>query len=210
MFKRKREVFAPTDGVLRVMAETPARLERGVDFSGTDGLEELVRLDFRSTRLRTEDLALAESEGVRVTRKVVCRLPPPGVDAARTVAIGGDAYEVTRTDQTTKHLTLFLDQLTCDGTCELLDTTSSTDARGEVRRTPTEAEAYVRRARMGDRATSKTGVSAPWPTLALTLRACDWRGERQVRYKGSTYAVTASKGDGEWVELTCEQGMVER
>lgn len=59
---------------------------------------------------------------------------------------------------------------------------------------------------MGDRATSKTGVAAPWPTLALTLRACDWAGERQVEYRSSTYAVTASKGDGQWVELTCEQG----
>ena len=126
------------------------------------------------------------------------------------MAIGGDAYEVTRSDQTPKYLTLFLDQLSTDGTCELKNTRSATDARGEVQRATSPTTVYVRRARMGDRATTKTGISAPWPTLSLTLRACDWAGERQVTYKGATYAVTASKGDGEWVTLTCEQGMVER
>ena len=210
MLRRKREVFAPTDGVLHVMAETPERQQRGIDFSTCAGLARGMRLDFRSTRLRTSDLALAESEGVAVTRKVVCRRPPAGLDAHDVVAIGDEVYEVTRTDATPKLATLFLDRLTCDGTCLLKGTSTSRNARGEATRTEGGTEVYVRHARMGDRATSKTGVAAPWPTLALTLRACDWAGERQVEYRSLTYAVTASKGDGQWVELTCEQGMVER
>ena len=52
MLRRKRAVFAPTDGVLSVMDELARRRERGVDFSDVAGLTERFRLDFRSSRLR--------------------------------------------------------------------------------------------------------------------------------------------------------------
>lgn len=208
MLRRKREVFAPTDGVLSVMSPTSERMERGVDFSGTDGLEALFGLDFRSSRLRSEDLDLAESEGVQVTRKVVTRRAP-GIDAGTTIAIDGDAYDVTRVDVAARNMTLWLSQLTSDGTCALHATRATRDERGEARSEDVPTEVYVRRARMGGERHSKAGAQSVWPTVELTIRACDWEGERSVTFRGVTYAVTATDGDGEWLRLTCEEGAVQ-
>lgn len=208
MLRRKREVFAPTDGVLTVMTETSARAARGVDFSGTTGLVARFGLDFRSSRLRTEDLALAEAEGVQVTRKVVTRRAP-GVDAGTTVAIDGRAHDVTRVDLAAKTMTLWLSELTCDGTCVLTATKATRDARGEATRAATPTTVYVRRARLGGETVTKAGSRVVWPTAEITIRACDWGGERKVTYRGVTYRVTGVRGDGEWLSLSCEEGAVE-
>lgn len=208
MLRRKREVFAPTDGIMSVMDATPARAARGVDFSGTTGLEERHTLDFRSSRLRTDDLELAESDGVQVTRKVVTRRAPD-VDAGTMVAIDGDAYDVTRVDLAPHNMTLWLSQLTCDGTCVLHATKVTRDARGESKTQDTPTEVYVRRARMGGDSHSKAGAQSVWPTAELTIRACDWDGERSVTFRGVTYAITATASDGEWLRLTCEEGAVQ-
>lgn len=208
MLRRKREVFAPTDGILSVMDPTPARMNRGVDFSGTTGLEERHTLDFRSSRLRTEDIELAESDGVQVTRKVVTRRAPD-VDAGTIVAIDGETYDVTRVDVTARNMTLWLSQLTTDGTCSLVATTSTRDERGEATTADVPTEVYVRSARMGGERHSKAGAQSVWPTVELTIRACDWAGERSVTFRRVTYAVTATANDGEWLRLTCEEGAVQ-
>lgn len=208
MLRRKREVFAPTDGILTVMDETDARRSRGVDFTGTSGLIARHVLDFRSSRLRTEDLDLADAIGVQVTRKVVTRRAP-NVDAGTIVAIDGRVYDVTRADATAKNLTLWLAELTSDGTCVLHDTTATRDARGETVTVTIDTTVYVRRARMGGEMRTEAGARAVWPTVELTIRACDWAGERSVTYRDVTYRVTSAKGDGEWLALTCEEGAAE-
>ena len=208
MLRRKREVFAPTDGVLSVMSETGDRANRGIDFSGTDGLASRFGLAYRQSRLRTEDMELAEADGVQVTRKVVTRRAP-GVDAGTTCAIGGRAYDVTRVDLAAKTMTLWLSELTTDGTCVLHATSVTRDGRGEMTQETVPTEVYVRTARMGGERGSSGGAQSVWPTVLLTLRACDWRGERSVTYRGVTYKVESTRGDGAWVELTCAEGAVQ-
>lgn len=205
VLRRKREVFAPTDGVLSVMDALPARMARGVDFTGTTGLACRHVLDFRSSRLRTDDLDLAESMGVQVTRKVVTRRAP-NLDAGATVAIDGRAYDVTRVDLSAKNATLWLSELTSDGTCVLRATKVTRDARGEAAKANTPTTVYVRKARMGGETHTKAGGQSVWPTVELTIRACDWDGERSVTYRSTTYTVTSTKGDGEWLVLSCEEG----
>ena len=208
MLRRKREVFAPTDGVLSVMAETAGRDARGIDFSTTDGLAVAFGLDFRSTRLRTEDMEMAEADGVQVTRKVVCRRAP-GVDAGAIVAIGGRVYDVTRADMAARNMTLHLSEVTTDGTCTLHATTVTRDARGESTSGASDTEVHVRSAAMGGETHVKAGAQSIWPTVRLTIRARDWDGERSVTYRGVTYKVAATDGDGEWLDLTCEEGAVQ-
>lgn len=208
VLRRKREVFAPTDGILHVMDETEGRRARGVDFTGTVGLAPRFRLDYRQSRLRTEDLDLADATGVRVTRKVVTRRAP-NVDAGTVCAIDGTAYDLTRVDLASKNMTLWLSELTSDGTCVLHATTVTRDARGEATATPADTTVYVRTARMGGETHTKAGGQTIWPTVELTLRACDWCGERSVTYKDVTYQVASTKGDGEWVTLSCEEGAMD-
>lgn len=208
MLRRKREVFAPTDGILVVMDETAERQSRGIDFTGTEGLQGRHVLAFRQSRLRTDDLEMAEADGVRVTRKVVCRLCP-GVDAGTVVAIDNVVHDVTRVDFTARNMTLHLCKLTHDGTCDLIATKSTRDARGERTTKDTLTTVYVREAGMGGEASVKAGLQSVWPTIQLTIRQCDYDGERHVSYKGIRYAVTATQGDGSWVRLTCEEGVPE-
>lgn len=205
MLRRKREVFAPTDGVLLVMDEGDGRSERGVDFSSDEGLTERFPLAYRQTRLRTEDMELAQAEGVRVTRKVVTRRAP-GVDAGTVVCIGGVAHDVTRADLAAKTMTLTLRELTCDGTATLSKTVVTRDARGEAHTQPVETEVHVLEARMGGETHSKAGGQTIWPTVSLTIRAIDWDGEHTVTYRGATYEVTSTRGDGAWLVLSCEEG----
>ena len=208
MLRRKREVFAPTDGKLSVMAESDERSARGVDFSTTDGLVVAFGLDFRQSRLRTEDVELSEADGVKVTRKVVCRRAP-NVDAGTTIAINGEVYDVTRADLAPKNMTLTLSRITTDGTCVLHTTRVTRDARGESTTVPDDTEVFVRFAAMGGETHTRAGAQSVWPTVELTLRACDWDGELSVTYREVTYKVTATVGDGDWMRLTCEEGAVQ-
>ena len=209
MLRRKREVFAPTDGIISVMRETERRRERGVDFSGTDGLKPRFSLAYRQSRLRTEDMELAQADGVQVTRKVITRRAPD-VDAGTICAVDGTAYDVTRVDFAAQNMTLWLSELTCDGTCDLHATKVTRDERGEADTADSDTTVYVRRARMGGETHSKAGAQSVWPTVELTLRAVDWCGERSVTYHGVTYKVASTKGDGEWITLSCEEGAVQR
>lgn len=200
-------MFAPTDGILLVTDETERRQERGVDFGSTDGLTVRHSLAYRQSRLRTEDMDLAQAEGVQVTRKVVCRRAPD-VDAGTTVTVDGRAYDVTRVDLSPANMTLWLSELTTDGTCTLLATKTTRDARGESSTQDVPTTVYVRRARMGGETHTKAGAQTVWPTVELTIRAIDWDGERSVEYRGVTYEVASTKGDGRWLILSCEQGAI--
>lgn len=208
MLRRKREVFAPTDGIVCVMAETAERQTRGIDFSSTAGLAQTFPLSFRQSRLRTEDMDLAVAEGVRVTRKVVTRRAP-NVDAGTVVAIDGSVYDVTRVDLYPQNMTLWLSELTTDGTCVLHGTTVTRDERGEATRVDAPTTVYVRSAPMGGESGTQAGAQSVWPSTELTIRTVDWDQERSVTYRGVTYKVVAIRGDGEWLTLRCEEGAVQ-
>jgi hypothetical protein len=62
---------------------------------------------------------------------------------------------------------------------------------------------------VGGEPAEKAGLQSVWPTIELTVRQCDWDGERHVSYKGIRYAVRSTKGDGNWLRLTCEEGVPE-
>lgn len=207
MLRRKRSVFAATDGVLAVMRETDARSARGVDFSSTDGLTEVVRLDFRNSRLRTEDYEQTDVDGLRVTRKVICRRLD-GVDPGATVTIGGQVFDVTRVDTAAKTMTLHLSQLVTDGTAMLVRTVVARDTRGESRRSDVEQPVYVLNGRAGVHATQSAGLDGAWPTATITIRACDYAGETSLIRNGRDYKVTRATGTGEWLTLECEGGAV--
>lgn len=206
MLRRKRAVFAPTDGVLSVMDELAWRRERGVDFSDVAGLVERFRLDFRSSRLRTEDYELAGADGVQLTRKVTCRRAP-GVDAGTVVAIAGYAYDVERVDLSARTMTLLLSELRTDGRALLLATTSTRDARGESSRSRDATEVWVRRSDRGTEARESAHVDGTWPTEEITIRACDYDGETRVVRCGREFTIVRTRGRGAWVTLECEGGV---
>ena len=206
MLRRKRAVFAPTDGVLSVMDELAWRRDRGVDFSDVAGLIERFKLDFRSSRLRTEDLELAGRDGIQLTRKVTCRRAP-GVDAGTVVAIAGFAYDVERVDLSARTMTLLLSELQTDGKALLLSTTSTRDARGETTRSKEGTEVWVRKSARGTEARESAHVDGTWPTEEITIRACDYDGETRVRRRGREFSVVRTRGRGTWVTLECEGGV---
>lgn len=206
MLRRKRAVFAPTDGVLSVMEELESRHDRGLDFSGTEGLAERFRLDFRSSRLRTEDLELAGRDAVRLTRKVTCRRCP-GVDAGAVVVIGGAVFDVTRVDLAQRTMSLALAEVVTDGTATLLATTSRRDGLGESSRSEEPTTVWVRRTASGSESRDSARIDGTWPTLELTIRACDFDGETRVVRDGREFGIVRTSSAGAWLTLECEGGV---
>ena len=205
MLKVRREIGHLTDGVLTLYAETDARRERGIDWSTTFGLRELYELPFRSMQLRAKDADILGDDASRITRKVACRVSPD-VDTEKLAHIDGRLYEVTRTDADARWHYLFLSELACDGVAMLVATTTTYE-RGEPRSTETATPVYAKTASAGETDTDKGGFKSIWPTLALTIRACDYDRETIVRFVGKEYRIRKVTGDGEWLKLTCEGGV---
>ena len=203
MLRRKREVFAPTDGWLALMEEDAARSERGIDFSGTKGLRQRLRLDYRSARLRSQDVELAEATGAELTRRVQVR-DAPGLSTDLLALVGGTLYEVTRVDRASKTAHLWLAEIAVDGTCVLLDDTVTVDEWAVGRAQGAPATVFVRRASPGAARESSLGADALQPTITVRLRACDYRGELALARGSVTYSVTSVAGHGRWVDLRCE------
>ena len=203
MLRRKREVFAPADGPLILMAETARSQARGVDFSTTEGLDPRLRLDFRSMRLRSQDVELAAATGSELTRRVQVR-DAPGIATEQLALVQGTVYEVTRVDRSQRTAYLWLAEVACDGTCELLSDDVVTDGWAVERPEPKGTTVHVRRAADGMARESTPGADVLQPTTSLRLRACDYDGELELRRLGLTYAVVGVTGHGRWVDLRCE------
>lgn len=203
MLRRKREVFAPTDGWLALMSEGPGRAERGIDFSGTKGLRQQLRLDYRSARLRSQDVELAEATGAELTRRVQVR-DAPGLSTDLLALVGDTLYEVTRVDRVARTASLWLAEIACDGTCELLGDGVMVDEWSVERTKPTGTTVFVRRVSPGAARESSVGMDALQPTMTARLRACDYDGELALKRGPVTYAVTSVTGHGRWVDLRCE------
>lgn len=205
MLKAKREVGRLHEGVLTLYKETDARMERGIDWSTTAGLRELYELPFRSMQLRAKDADILGDDASRISRKVACRVSPY-VDTEKLVRIEGTLYEVTRTDADARWHYLFLSELACDGVATLVATTTTYE-RGEPKSAETATPVYAKTASAGETDTDKGGFKSIWPTLALTIRACDYDRETIVRFDGKEYRIRKVTGDGEWLKLTCEGGV---
>lgn len=196
-------MFAPTDGWLALMAEGEGRSERGIDFSGTHGLQQALRLDYRSARLRSQDVELAEATGAELTRRVQVR-DAPGLSTDLLALVGDTLYEVTRVDRVARTANLWLAEIACDGTCDLLGDGVTVDEWSVERPQADGTTVHVRRLSPGAARESSLGVDALQPTMTVRLRACDYDGELALRRAHATYAVVSVAGHGRWVDLRCE------
>lgn len=201
MLRRKAEVFAPTDGVLWLCEESGERLSRGFDWSGAAGLVRGVCLPYRSMMLRSDDVALAASEGDAYTAKVRVAAPP-GLSTVSLVEMGGAAYDLTRYDVEGRSAYLYLTESVSDGTVDLLSTVVSYDRLGQAVRTETAVTVTAR-------SVSLSGDGSA-PALKARVRAVDWTGETRLRRAGTVYTVTGSASDGRWVDLECSEEAKDR
>ena len=210
MLRRKAEVFAPTDGVVRLCADTDARTWRGADFSDLSLLEPMFSLAFRRMRISSRDVELADSTGCEVTAKVEVRNSPL-INANNDVEMDGKPYEVTRVESRGRTCWLWLSEMTSDGTVELLSETYEYDRLGipkPIEEQPTEV--YVRKVEYGLKHSNANAVDALDGTIEVRIRACDYDGEQKLRRNGTTYTVAGSKGHGRWVDLTCRERGADR
>lgn len=205
MLKRKPEVFAPTDGVIRVCADSDERRERGADFSDVSLLVPMYPLAFRRMRISSRDVELADSTGCELSVKVETRLTPL-INANNDVELNGKTYELTRVDNRGRTCWLWLSEMATDGTCELLSETYGYDAVGVPRRVDAPpVTVYVRSVSPSLRRRMASGVDALTPLLALRLRTLDYAGEQRLKRFGRTYTVVSSETHGRWVDLSCRE-----
>ena len=210
MLKRKAEVFAPTDGVVRLCADTDARTWRGADFSDVSMLEPMCSMAFRRMRISSRDVELADSTGCEITAKVEVRYSPL-INANNDVELDGKPYEVTRIENRGRTCWLWLSELASDGTCELLSETYEYDRLGipkPVKGQP--IEVHVRRVEHGLRRSNANAVDALDGTIEVRIRACDYTDERKLKRDGTTYTITGSKSHGRWVDLACRERGADR
>ena len=205
MLRAKTEVSRLHEGVLTLYRESDRRSEVGIDWSTTYGLTKLYELPFRSMQFRSKDVELLGVDASQITRKVACRLSPE-LDTEKLVEIGGRLYEITRTDADYRWYYLYLTELACDGTATLVGY-STTYAKGEKQRVESPTIVHVKTASMGEVDTDDVKFESMWPTLVLTIRACDYGRQAIVRRDGIEYRIRKVTGDGEWLKLTCEGGV---
>lgn len=205
MLRAKSEVFAPTDGVLRLCRETPARRERGTDWTGDAGLATVCELPYRRSQVRSQDVDVLGEAAQALTLKA-CVRRPPALSTTDVVVVDGHAYDLTRSDEDGRLAWLYLSQLTSAGTCELVATTTAYDDLGLPTSTEARTTVLVRKAEIG----ASSVDSGALGILSVTIRSCDWDGERAVVMDGRRHSVTRVTGDGEWVRLDCSEGVADR
>lgn len=210
MLNRKAEVFAPTDGVIRLCTDSPEREERGADFTDPALLIPACSLAFRRMRISSRDVELADSTGCEITAKLEVRHSPL-VNANNDVEMSGKPYEVTRIESRGRTCWLWLSEIAYDGTCELLSETYEYDEIGVPRQTGEQStEVFVRKVEHGLKRTSANAVDALDGSIVVRIRACDYASERRLRRSGVTYTVLGAQNHGRWVDLTCKERGADR
>lgn len=205
MLKRKAEVFAPTDGVLRVCSDSRERGERGADFSDASLLLPMYPLAFRRMRISSRDVELADTTGCELSAKVETRYTPL-INANNDVELDGKPYELTRVENRGRTCWLWLSEIAKDGTCELLSESYEYDAVGiphKVSAIP--VPVHVRSVSPSLRRSTTNGADALGSLLTLRLRASDYEGEQHVVRSGHTYTVMSTESHGRWVDLKCRE-----
>lgn len=202
--RAKPEVFAPTDGVLSLCRATEARRQRGIDWTGTAGLDVVCELPYRRSQMRSVDVDALGSDAQSVIAKV-CVRRPPSLATTDAVTIGGRAYDLTKADEDGRLAWLYLAQLTSAGGVTLVDTKATYDELGIAHETGTRTPVLARTIAWGEDAATSGQLS----TLAVTLRACDWAGERAVVLGDQRHSVTKASRAGDWVTLACSEGVAD-
>ena len=128
----------------------------------------------------------------------------PGLSTDLLALVGDTLYEVTRVDRVARTANLWLAEIACDGTCDLLGDGVTVDEWSVERPQPDGTTVYVRRLSPGAARESSLGMDALQPTMTVRLRACDYDGELALRRGPATYAVASVAGHGRWVDLRCE------
>ena len=102
---------------------------------------------------------------------------------------------------------LWLSELACDGTCDLLAEEYEYDAVGIPHLSGRQdgTTVHVRRVSPGLSRVTTQGVDGLGPAMRLRIRASDYRGEQRVRRAGVTYTVASAEGHGRWVDLACKE-----
>ena len=210
MLKRKAEVFAPTDGVLRVCMDDMGRQERGADFTDVSLLNPIFPLPYRRMRISSRDVELANSTGCELTAKLETRYTPL-INPNNDVTLNGRAYELSRVENRGRTCWLWLSEIATDGTCELLADSYEYDAVGVPHKTGTVATlVYVRSVSPSLRRSTANGTDSLGALLTLRLRASDYDSEQHVRRSGKTYTVMSTESHGRWVDLTCRERGADR
>lgn len=205
MLRRKPEVFAPTDGVLYVATDAYERAERGADFSDPLLLDTVFPLAFRRMRMSARDVEMADAMGCELSVKVEVRSVAT-LDTQTDVVFGGKVYELSRVDNRGRTCWLWLSEIACDGTCELVSETYEQDAVGIPRRTGLSSrEVYVRSVSPSLRHVASGGADALGPAMSLRLRTLDYLGEQRLNRGGRSYTVTGAETHGRWMDLTCRE-----
>jgi len=204
MLSRKREVFAPTEGVAALMLETEGWAARGADFSNPSLLSELGRLAFRSLMLRSNDIELADSQSCELSRKLEVRAGPL-VRADALYAIDGKLFEAYRAEQSGRLSYLYLSEIATDGIVSLIAEKDSYDKLKQRRTIETSTDVFCRRVALNNQRSVAGASDRLAPSLTLTLRACDWDGETQAKRNGIRYAVVATHSSGRWLSLELSQ-----
>lgn len=203
MLERKREVFAPTDGVAYVTTDVePAR---GEDYSDATLYGRLYSLAARRMRVTTRDVELADASGCEITAKLEVR-SAPGLSPNDTVIYDGHVFDLTRVESRGHTSWLWLSEVATDGMCALVPEGAALDSHGIPMVGGTEpVSVYCRKVSRGYIRTVPQGTDQLRPSLALRLRAIDYRGETRVTRCGITYTITKVDGSGRWIDLTCER-----
>lgn len=202
--RAKAEVFAPTDGVLRLCSVTDARMARGIDWTGDTGLETVCELPYRRSQMRSVDVDALGSDAQSVTAKV-CVRRPPSIATTDAVTIGGRAYDLTKVDEDGRLAWLYLSQLTSAGEVTLVAIKATYDDLGISHQAETRTPVLARTIAWGGDAADQGQLS----TLTVMLRTCDWDGERAVVLGKRRHFVTKASRAGDWVTLACSEGVAD-
>ena len=209
MLRRKPEVFAPTDGVLRVCEDGAGRTERGADFSDATLLDEVYPLAIRRMRISARDVELADATGSEVTAKVEVR-NAPGLVPDRDAVLDGRVYEVTRIESRGRTCWLWLSELATDGQCVLVAVRTTRDARGRPVQEESKTEVWCRKTQRSTAYVARGDGTELRPSLALRIRATDYDGEQTLIRGDTTYTVVSTSGAGRWLDLACERKVADR
>jgi hypothetical protein len=139
-----------------------------------------------------------------VTLKV-CVLRPPDLDTTQTVVVGGRAYDMTRADEDGRLAWLYLTGLESVGTCDLVSTQTTYDELGLPHREEVRVPVLAREVTHGSEGSGESLLS----TLVVSVRACDYDGDRYVAMAGKRHAIGKVSGDGDWVRLSCAEGVAD-
>lgn len=210
----KSVVFAPTDGVLTVLAPLD-RKASGVDWSDPKAYGVVASCPFASSQLRYSDVMVYGATESAAIRKVRAQVPP-SVDSSSRVAIGGSVYEVSKVDRSGRLSWLYLSELVKSGTASLYGDLPEYDSHG----LPVQLHGggFHTGGASAPYQLLKLGLSDGAPYLGMTIRVSAGDFFEASERAGGTvrcvatyetrqrFAVKDVVVDGAWATVSCEVG----